>query len=140
MKLKIGLIIATMVTGSWSMENTQGPSNWFERKYVAFQELLHSNQQPNKEQSMQSPMGVPKIIIPKAFVEDLYIRILGIANGYGLDLKTFRNEQFVCKEWRDLALKSILNLDVFSIMEDGPHDNWTVLAYVIADRTVQKFP
>lgn len=165
---KIGLILATMVTASWSMESQQKPNvyelgdltdwyvvpereqehhssnplpiahtaftGWLDTAYTTCHDLFFPRPQSNEEEPITKNNSAPK------FVYDIFIKILGTANENGLDLKTYRSEASVCKEWRVLATNSITKLQIIKLMETTRHRKWTLLAHIIADYPLHRFP
>lgn len=55
-------------------------------------------------------------------------------------LKTFRNQVFVSKLWRTLAIESITTLDIINLMEKSPHRKCALLANIIGNYPLHRFP
>lgn len=72
--------------------------------------------------------------------EELSFPIFNEANEGGLDLKTYRNQIFVCEDWRHRAIKSITTLDIVKLLETTPHRKCTLMAHIIADSPLHRFP
>ncbi len=109
-------------------------TNWAEAAYTTCHDLFFFRPQSNEKEPITKNNYAPK------FVYDIFIKILGFANKGGLDLKTYRREMFVCKEWRVLATDSITQLDIIELMKTTHHRKWTLLAHIIADYPLHRFP
>lgn len=72
--------------------------------------------------------------------EQLLDTILGYNNKNGLDLKQYRNQVFVSKLWRHLAILSIKILDLAALKENSSHRKCTLLAHIFADYDIHRFP
>lgn len=142
---KTALILAATISLGYSMDNPpqlEGSpfSKWFETTITpTFQPLFIPSSQSNPLQLIEPPKPDIKSAFQQKIIQELSLIILGLANERGLDLKTYRNQVLVCKEWRDLAIKSITILDIQNLMENSPHRRCTLLAHIIADYPIHRF-
>jgi hypothetical protein len=70
---------------------------------------------------------------------DLLKPIISYANNKGLDLKNYRNQIFVCKRWRDIAMNGITHIDITALTQTSIHRKCTLLANIIMDDTLLQF-
>lgn len=142
---KTALILTATISLGYSMDNPlqlggNTFSKWFKTTITpTFQQLFIPSSQSNQLQLIEPPKPNIKSEFQQKIIQELSLIILGLANEGGLDLKTYRNQVFVCKEWRDLAIKSITILDIQDLMENSPHRKCTLLAHIIADYPIHRF-
>ncbi len=74
------------------------------------------------------------------YVEDVFLPIIGHDNEYGLNLNRYRIQSLVCKEWRQLAIKSIQILNIDELIPKSKFTKLSLISQLICDPILTSFP
>ena len=74
------------------------------------------------------------------YIKDIFIPILRKDNESGLNLKRYRDQSLVSKEWRKLSITSITTIDINKLIKTSKYAKWALLAQILCDNILSRFP
>lgn len=73
------------------------------------------------------------------YIKDIFIPVLRIDNESGLNLRNYRSQSLVSKEWRILATESITIIDIDKLKKTSKYRKLSLLAKILSDDILSSF-